>query len=361
MSLFFPKLFIFLVLFFLVFCYPEELQTQKKGNCMKLYDDQLIIVTGGAGFIGSGVIRYLNDRGMKNILVVDEFDRSEKWKNLVGKEFVDVLPKSQLSDWLIGNEKSVEAIIHLGACTDTMETDSHFLLENNYRYSVKLAEYALKNSLRFIYASSAATYGNGDEGFTDDIDALYQLKPLNMYGFSKQLFDQWAYSQGVLQQITGLKFFNVFGPNETHKGKMASAIIRMVGQILKGEPVRLFKSTEPAKFADGEQKRDFIYVKDVVKMLSAFLTNDQGGLYNIGSGIAATWNQLAEAVFHALNRPVHIEYIDMPAELVNKYQNYSKADMKRTREILKQEADCMSLDEAVADYVNNYLIPGNTW
>ena len=151
---------------------------------MKLYDDQLIVVTGGAGFIGSGVVRWLNDKGLNNIIIVDEFDKSEKWKNLVGKKFVDALEKSQLPGWLIGKESIVEAFIHLGACSDTMETDSGYLLENNYRYSVKLAEYALKNGQRFIYASSAATYGDGSKGFVDDVDTLYELQPLNMYGFS---------------------------------------------------------------------------------------------------------------------------------------------------------------------------------
>lgn len=328
---------------------------------MKLYDDQLIVITGGAGFIGSGIVRYLNDKGMKNLIIVDELRHSEKWKNLVGKQFVDVLSKSQLFHWLVGKESLIEAFIHLGACSDTMETDAGYLLENNYRYSVRLAEYALKNNHRFIYASSAATYGDGSKGFVDDQENLYELQPLNMYGFSKQLFDQWALNEGVLDKLVGLKYFNVFGPNEAHKGRMASAITRMVPQIRKGEKVKLFKSTDPSRFADGEQKRDFIYVKDAARMTCAFLTNDAGGIYNVGSGKASTWNDLAHAVYAALELPSQIEYIDMPAELVSKYQNYSRADMTKTGKILKEAIQCMSLESAVLDYVKNYLVPGKTW
>lgn len=321
----------------------------------------LIVITGGAGFIGSCMARHLNDLGYYHLVIVDDLRQTEKWKNLVGKRFVDVIHKSQLFNWLEGKESLVSAFIHLGACSDTMETDANYLLENNFRYTVRLAEYALKHGQRFIYASSAATYGDGSKGFKDDVEQLYELKPLNMYGFSKQLFDQWALSQGVLDKLVGLKYFNVFGPNETHKGRMASAIIRMVPQILKGEKVRLFKSTVPEQFKDGEQRRDFIYVKDVVRMTAAFLSNEAGGIYNIGSGRASTWNELATAVFHALDREPQIEYIEMPPELVNKYQNYSCADMTKTAKVLKETVHCMSLKDAVADYVRHYLVPGKTW
>lgn len=328
---------------------------------MKMYDDQLIVVTGGAGFIGSCIIRYLNEKGFDNLIVVDELGTSEKWKNLVGKRFLDVLSKHQLFDWLQGKEQAIEAFIHLGACSSTVEKDASYLLENNYRYTVKLAEYALKNEHRFIYASSAATYGNGSEGFDDEHQDLQKLHPLNMYGYSKHLFDLWAQQQGVLDKVVGLKYFNVFGPNEWHKERMASAIMHVVPTALKEGKIRLFKSSEPAVFGDGDQKRDFIYVKDVARMTCEFLDNDFGGIYNIGTGVAETWNHLAAAIFKALNLPQNIEYIDMPKDLIGKYQNYTCANMSKTKSVLHETAQCMPLDESVKDYIQNYLLPEKRW
>jgi ADP-L-glycero-D-manno-heptose 6-epimerase len=328
---------------------------------MKIYDDQLIIVTGGAGFIGSCVVKHLNDQGLSNILVVDDLGTDEKWRNLVGKRFLEIISPQDLFDWLPGKERWVEAILHLGACTDTTETDADYLLDVNYRFSIDLAEFAVKNNIRFIYASSAATYGDGKKGFSDDHDFLETFEPLNMYGFSKHLFDLWVKNQGLIKRFVGLKYFNVFGPNEGHKGRMASVITHFLPQIQKNGKVKLFKSNEPDKFADGGQQRDFIYVKDVVRMTCAFLNNDAAGIFNIGSGIASSWNQLTSAIFRALNLEPNIEYIPMPEDLHGKYQNYTCAEMDKTREALGDIAQTFPLDEAVAEYVQEYLLPQKVW
>lgn len=327
----------------------------------KLFDDQIIVVTGGAGFIGSHVVRHLNDKGFNNIVIFDELRSGEKWRNLVGKKIIDILPKGACFEWLLGKENLIESFIHLGACSSTVEKDASYLLENNYRFSVKLAEYALKNGHRFIYASSAATYGNGSLGFKDDQLSLDQLRPMNMYGLSKHLFDLWLKNQGVLDQVTGLKYFNVFGPNEGHKGRMASAIYHMLPLVKKEKVVRLFQSSEPEKYKDGAQMRDFIYAKDAAKMTCAFLENQATGLYNIGSGKPETWNFVAECVFDALNLPCQIEYIPMPEDLIGKYQNYSSADMTKTTKALGDITKTTPLKQAITDYVQNHLLLDQTW
>lgn len=316
--------------------------------------NRLIVVTGGAGFIGSSVIACLNESGMKNIIVVDDLGLQDKWKNLVGKNFVDIVGKDQFFAWANGRESDISAFIHLGACSSTVETNANYLLENNTRFSMKLGEYALRNNQRFIYASSAATYGDGRLGFVDQMD-IETLRPLNMYGFSKQLFDLWVKNQGHQNQLIGLKYFNVFGPNEGHKGRMASAIHHLYPIIKKTGKVHLFKSNE-AKFTDGEQKRDFIYVKDAARMTCDFLNHDNAsGLYNIGSGTASSWNALAKAMFKAMDRELNIEYMDMPADLIGKYQNYTCADMSKTKALLGHVANCSSLESSVADYIKNHL------
>lgn len=325
---------------------------------MKMYDDQLIVITGGAGFIGSNLIGYLNSRGVTNLIVVDELGTDEKWKNLVGKQFVDIVEKHQFFEWLIGREREIEAFIHLGACSDTTEKNASFLLENNYQFSQKLAEYALSNNHRFIYASSAATYGDGSRGFSDEHGLLEELHPLNMYGYSKHLFDLWLKNEGLLNNVVGLKYFNVFGPNEWHKGRMASVIYHVLPKAQKEGVIRLFKSTEPEKFPDGGQQRDFIYVKDAARMTAEFLENDAVGIYNVGRGIPETWNDLAKAVFGAIDKPVNIEYFDMPEDLVGKYQNYTCADVDKIKRVLGTVADCESLGDSIKDYVNNHLTAG---
>ena len=332
---------------------------------MKMYDDKLIVVTGAAGMIGSSVVKVLNDKGYTNLLLVDNFGKTTKWKNLLGKQFIDLISIEQLFPFLEGRERDIEAFIHLGACSDTLEADGEYLMENNYRFSVRLAAYALTHGQRFIYASSAATYGDGSKGFSDDPDLLETLEPLNMYGFSKHLFDLWLQRQGVLDKVVGLKYFNVFGPNEDEKGRMASMVYKMHPLIQKEGVIRLFKSTEPDKFGDGEQKRDFIYVKDAAKITADLLENDIGGIYNVGLGQATTWNTLAEAVFSAMDLPPSIEYIEMPDTLKKQYQNYTCADMNRLEKVWKELSPyplmTYTVESGVDDYVREYLAKGRRW
>lgn len=323
--------------------------------------NSLIVVTGGAGFIGSGVIRYLNESGKRNILIVDDLGKSEKWKNLVGKQYFDIVSRYRIFDWLDESRFDIEAFIHLGACSSTVETDASYLVENNYKFSVHLAEYAIENKKRFIYASSAATYGDGSLGFLDDHEGLDSLYPLNMYGYSKQMFDLWLKNQGLLNKVVGLKYFNVFGPNEHHKGRMASAIIRFVDEVKKEGKIRLFQSSDPKNYKDGEQKRDFIYVKDAARMTCAFLKNRATGIFNIGTGYASSWNDLAMGVFKALKIKPNIEYIPMPNDLKGKYQNYTAADMNKTKSALNETSNCLSLEKATEDYVCGHLLSGKNW
>jgi ADP-L-glycero-D-manno-heptose 6-epimerase len=322
-----------------------------------------IIVTGAAGMIGSGVVRHLNDLGVSDLILVDDLKQSDKWKNLVGKKFIDLISRHKLFEWLQGRQDEVEAIIHLGACSDTMEANGDYLLENNFRYSIRLAEWALKAGKRFIYASSAATYGDGSQGFSDDEEALDELRPINMYAFSKHLVDLWMKREGVLNQVVGLKYFNVFGPNEYHKGRMASMILKMTHIAQTEGRIRLYKSNEPEKYADGDQCRDFIYLKDAVKMTCAFLRAEGyhvAGIYNIGMGKASTWNSLAKDLFSALQRRAEISYIDMPPELNGQYQNYTCASTAKFNKIFNR-FPMTPISSAVGEYVQGYLLKQQRW
>lgn len=326
-----------------------------------LNKNSLILVTGAAGMIGSGVVRCLNDRGYERLLLCDDLKHGEKWKNLVGKRFVDLVPKRLLMDYLKERTSDIEAVVHLGACSDTVETDADYLMENNFRFSVRLAEWALSYNKRLVYASSAATYGSGTLGFVDDEDALEALRPLNMYAFSKQLVDVWMKRTGALKRAAGLKYFNVFGPNENHKGRMASMVLKMMKRVKDEGAIHLYKSNDE-RFLDGGQMRDFIYVKDAVRMTCDFLEGpglDQAGIFNIGRGTPTTWNELARSLFSSLDKPPVIHYIDMPLDLAGQYQNYTCAEMGKLHKIMAPAQTEMR--EAVREYVQDYLMKDARW
>jgi len=318
-----------------------------------------VVVTGGAGFIGSAFVWKLNQEGIYDVLIVDDLKDSEKWKNLIGLRFSDYLHKDTfltavLSDTL---KFAPQAIVHMGACSSTTERNADYLMENNYRFTRILAEWAVSRNIRFLYASSAATYGDGEGGFSDEVD-LCLLRPLNMYGYSKHLFDLHAERSGLLRKIVGLKFFNVFGPNEYHKGDMASVVFKAFHQIMETGRVKLFKSYRE-DYTDGEQMRDFVYVKDCVDAMWWLLNHDEvTGLFNLGSGLARSWNHLVRALFTAMGRPLQIDYIDMPEALHESYQYFTQADVDRLRKT-GCPLDFRSLEESVRDYVVNYLQTGN--
>ncbi|MGB5849542.1 MAG: ADP-glyceromanno-heptose 6-epimerase [Ignavibacteriaceae bacterium] len=316
----------------------------------------MIVVTGGAGFIGSAIAWELNRRGEKEIVIVDELGKDEKWKNLVGLQFEEFVNKQKFIESIDNRAfNNVDAIIHMGANSSTTEKDADHLLNNNYLYTKTLAEFSLKNNIRFIYASSAATYGDGSLGFNDDESKCDTLRPLNMYGYSKSMFDVWAVNQDVFNKIVGLKYFNVFGPNEYHKGDMRSVVHKAFEQVRDTGKVKLFKSGNP-KYKDGEQMRDFIYVKDAVNMTLHFLDNKNiNGLFNIGSGHARTWNDLVTALFKAMEKPVNIEYIDLPDHLADKYQYFTEANLSKLKSV-GYKKEITSLENGINDYVKNYLL-----
>jgi len=318
------------------------------------------IVTGGAGMIGSALVWALNNRGIDNILIVDRLGNDEKWKNLVPLQYADYMDAELFLNTVkskgdtLGN---VGAVFHMGACSSTTETDANYLMENNFAYTRELANWAVSRRYRFLYASSAATYGDGEHGMSDQKDELYDLRPLNMYGYSKHLFDCHAAQRGISRGIVGLKFFNIFGPNEHHKGEMRSVVYKGYQQIVETGRLQLFKSHRP-DFRDGEQKRDFLYVKDAVEMVLHLAERPlSGGLFNIGSGQAQTWLELGHAIFSALGRAPQIDFVDMPDHLRAKYQYFTQADMDKFNASDYPEPRT-PLNEAVADYLQNYLMVG---
>lgn len=315
------------------------------------------IVTGGAGFIGSNIIAALNERGEEDILVVDHLGQSEKWRNLVGLRFADYREKDDFRAAVqFDRLETVDAVFHMGACSSTTESNASYLVDNNYRYTRELCEWCLEHDVRFIYASSGATYGDGSLGYSDDDETTLRLRPLNMYGFSKHMFDLWALRRGLFDRIVGLKFFNVFGPREDHKGEMRSVVNKAFHQIMENGEAKLFRSYR-ADYKDGEQVRDFVYVKDAVNVALWFADHpDVSGLFNCGTGRERTWNDLARAVFAAVGRPPKIVYVDMPDYLQGKYQYHTVADMTKLREAGYREP-FTELEEGVRDYVQTWLLP----
>ena len=314
------------------------------------------IVTGGAGFIGSNVVQALNDRGETDILVVDDLNNPLKERHLSRLRYSAYLDKHDLRPALRRGEfADAKAVFHLGACSSTTEKNADYLADNNTAYTRELAEWCLAGGRRFVYASSASTYGAGECGYSDEEAVIPRLKPLNLYGQSKQAFDLIALKKGWFSQIVGLKFFNVFGPNEDHKGSMRSMIHQAYGQILQSGRIRLFKSYHP-DYPDGGQLRDFVYVKDVVAEILYFHDNpSKNGIFNCGTGKARSWLDLGNAVFRAMYREPDIEFIEMPEQLRAHYQYFTEADMSKAR-AAGFDHDFLSLEDAVADYVRKHLV-----
>ena len=316
-----------------------------------------IVVTGAAGLIGSALIWALNRRGIEDILAVDRLDESEKWRHLVPLRFSDY---ADADDFAAAIEEQPDAfgpigtVLHLGACSSTTERDADYLMRNNYEYTKALAHWSVEIGARFVYASSAATYGGLEDLLSDETD-IATLRPLNMYAYSKQLFDLYAQRTGLSERIAGIKYFNVFGPNEDHKGEMRSVVCKAYEQIQTGGTIKLFKSHRP-EFKDGEQRRDFIYVKDAVEMTLAVAESQTTGLVNVGSGLAQTWLDLVRPIFSTLGLPERIEFIDMPETLRPKYQYSTQARIDRLRASGYAEP-ITPLADAVRDYVANYLVP----
>lgn len=317
-----------------------------------------IVVTGAAGLIGSSLVWQLNREGIDDAIVVDRLGTSEKWRHLVPLRFSDYLEADDFYERIARDPQAfgrIAAVYHLGACSATTERDAAYLVRNNVGRSQELARWTLGRDARFIYASSAATYGALEAGLREDLDP-HALRPLNMYGYSKHLFDLWARREGVLERAVGIKYFNVFGPNEDHKGDMRSVVAKAYEQIARHGRMQLFASYRTG-IGDGEQTRDFLYVKDAVAMTSFLGGSKATGIFNIGAGIARTWNDLAHAIFAALERPVGIDYVPMPEMLREKYQYRTQATIDRIR-AAGYTAPIASLESGVSDYVRSYLLTG---
>lgn len=319
----------------------------------------MIVVTGAAGFIGSALVGELLRQGWQDIVAVDDFSRPDKAPNLEGKTLSARVDRKEFFDWLDANQQLVQFIFHLGARTDTTEFDTAIFDELNLHYSQEVWKRCVKYGIPLVYASSAATYGAGEHGYDDDHDLIAKLKPLNPYGESKNDFDQWALAQAEKPYFwAGLKFFNVYGPNEYHKGRMASVVLHAFRQIRDTGGMKLFRSHRP-DYKDGEQLRDFVYVKDVCDVCLFLMEHRKhSGIYNLGSGKARTFLDLARAVFAALGKDEKIEFIDTPADIRDKYQYYTEANMAKLKGI-GYDKPFTSLEEGVGDYVTNYLIPGS--
>ncbi len=319
----------------------------------------MLLVTGGAGFIGSNVVASLNEAGRADIVVADTLGSDGKWRNLAGRELADFVPPADLMHWLAG--RKLDAMIHLGAISSTTATDGDAVMENNFRLSLRLLDWCTAAGIPFIYASSAATYGDGEQGYSDDWSKgeLKKLKPMNLYGWSKQLFDlavvaRVSRKEKMPPQWAGLKFFNVFGPNEYHKGEMMSLVAKRFDDAKAGKPIRLFKSHRSG-IADGEQKRDFIYVDDAVAVVRWLLeTPAVSGIFNVGTGMARSFRDLMTSLLAALGRPPDIEYIEMPVSIRDSYQYFTEARTENLRRA-GYNAAFTPLEAAVKRYVDGYL------
>ena len=335
----------------------KQLKTENQESI--IWQRSRVLVTGGAGFIGSALLWELNRRGCANVVVADFAAHAGKRGNLAPLKFTDyVEPGALLGRLQSGALGKFNIVFHLGACSSTTETDEEFLRKNNFEYSRDLADWALNSGIRFVYASSAATYGDGSAGMDDtDPGLLKRLQPLNPYGRSKHMMDLHALRQGWLERVVALKYFNVFGPNEEHKGEMRSVVRKSFTQVQESGVIRLFKSYRP-EYKHGEQRRDFLYVKDAVAMTLHLATNPGAhGIFNIGSGETHTWNEVADAVFAALGKAPRIEYIEMPPAIRDQYQYFTQADIRKLR-AASYAQPLTPLTEAVRDYVVNYLLPG---